>query len=849
MDAERKDGHANAAASAISFARRLWENVALAVLYITMARIGQLLAIPPGNITPVWLPSGIILAAVLLRGNHVWPGIFAGAFVGNVWAYWNSESATAIARCLFAGSANGLGDALGAVVGVWLIVRTTGGRDPFARAVNVVALIVFGAIVASAISALFGVTALCLTGFVPWPDYARSLLTWCTGDGVGVLMVTPVVLAWRQGVGGCRPRWEHLAFALTLAGVGWAIVHTRPYAASCTPLLLVLPLLMWAMFRFDQRVAFSAMFFIAAVAIIVTAVGKGPFSSTDNNDNLIDLQLFLLAVVAPMLVLRGALAESLQARGDLKALNCRLENRVRERTVALENELAERKRAEQALRDSEQKWRLLVQTIPDYVAVHDRQGGFIFLNHYAQGFSSQDIVGKCWRDFVAPESQAFFQRAFDDCLNSGKIQRFQYKALGHHGQWRHYDNFVVPLFDNGEVSRILSIARDITEQLQAEQQFRNEETKFRMVFDESPVGKSLTLPDGRLSRVNRAFADMLGYTLQEMTGVNFVQITHPDDVAESRECIRALLNREQDIYHLCKRYIHKHGHIVWAEITTRMHRDEYGVAQFLLTHIQDISERKLTEERMQRLNADLVRSNKELEQFAYVASHDLQEPLRMVASYTQLLAKRYQDRLDQDANEFIHYAVDGANRMQRLIQDLLAYSRVNTRGSTLARVDLHAALADAVANLQVAIHESSALVTNGELPTVTGDRLLLAQLLQNLLANAIKFRQKEVPPRVHVSAEKSGDEWVVSVQDNGIGIDPQYFGRLFVIFQRLHSRQEYPGTGIGLAICQRIVARHGGKIWVESAPGQGAAFRFTLRSEWTTYGRDTRDQLPERRPQ
>ena len=238
-------------------------------------------------------------------------------------------------------------------------------------------------------------------------------------------------------------------------------------------------------------------------------------------------------------------------------------------------------------------------------------------------------------------------------------------------------------------------------------------------------------------------------------------------------------------------------------------------------------ERTRAEEQLRQTSANLQRSNTELQQFAYVASHDLTEPLRMVASYLQLVADRSGPGLDAEAREFIGYAVDGAKRMQALIQDLLAYSRVDLRGRSLEPTDAEQVFRTAVANLKVAIEESGALIEHQPLPRVLADSIQLTQVFQNLLGNAIKFR-RAAAPQIEVRVEQRGEEWLFSVQDNGIGIDPKDFGRLFVIFQRLHTRQEYAGTGMGLAICKKILERHGGRIWVESAPGKGTTFFFTL---------------------
>jgi light-regulated signal transduction histidine kinase (bacteriophytochrome) len=259
--------------------------------------------------------------------------------------------------------------------------------------------------------------------------------------------------------------------------------------------------------------------------------------------------------------------------------------------------------------------------------------------------------------------------------------------------------------------------------------------------------------------------------------------------------------------------------------STPMYEQERLVGAVLT--FSDITERKQAEEKMQHMLTDLERSNSELEQFANIASHDLQEPLRMVSSYTQLLALRYEGQLDEKAKKYIDYAVDGAIRMQRIINDLLDYSRVGRRGNPIETTDMNSVMGAAISNLDVMIRESQAVITNEDFPAVNADASQLVQLFQNLLANAIKFRGEDIP-RIHVSVRDDEREWVFSVRDNGIGIDPHHADRVFVIFQRLHTREEYPGTGIGLAVCKRIVERHKGRIWFESEPGKGSTFSFTI---------------------
>jgi PAS domain S-box-containing protein len=327
---------------------------------------------------------------------------------------------------------------------------------------------------------------------------------------------------------------------------------------------------------------------------------------------------------------------------------------------------------------------------------------------------------------------------------------------------------------------------------------------------------------------NPAAAALFGYSPAEAIGLPVEAIVPERSNAAYRAALARYRATDQDQapagtppFELPAR--RKNGEEIAVELSLSPLDSAATPGRCVLAIVRDVTERK-------RAEKELARSNAELEQFAYVASHDLQEPLRMVVSYLQLIERRYKGRLDADADEFIAYAVDGAKRMQKLINDLLTYSRVGRRGREPAPVDAEALLGTVLHTLGAAIRESGAVVTHDPLPTLVADAPQLGQLFQNLIGNALKFRGAE-PPRVHVAAERGEGEWHFTVRDNGIGIAPEFGERIFIIFQRLHGQKDYPGTGIGLAICKKIVERHGGRIWVESEPEQGAAFHFTIRDD------------------
>lgn len=607
---------------------------------------------------------------------------------------------------------------------------------------------------------------------------------------------------------------------------------------------------------------------------------------------------------------------------------------------------------EQELRALSARQEAILAAVPEIIMEVDTSKVYTWANSVGREFFGDDVLGKEASFYFAGEQDTYDKVA---SLFRGSEEKIYVESWQRRrdGEIRLLAWWYRLLKDaRGNATGALSSAYDITEQKSAED-------KFKHIFNSSITGISITLPSGEVE-VNRAFATMLGYEEAELKNVKWQEFSHPDDIEATRQVIGPILDGNIASARFEKRYLHKNGSTVWADLGTTLRRDKNGKPLYFVSTITDITERKRVEEKLRENEAnfrnmvetiplaiymsrgeeqigeflnhefntlfgytlediptvdhwwplaypdaeyrrkiseewtekvkkaistqtpiepmevvvtckdgttkniawgymtmgdknyafgldltgrkkaeeknrlyieELARSNTDLQQFAYVASHDLQEPLRMVSSYLQLIERRYKDRLDDDANIFIHYAVDGANRMQALIVGLLEFSRVKTHGQDFAPVEIAAVLEAVCRNLHARIVESKAVVHYGEMPVIQGDESQITQLFQNLLQNALKFRREGIPPVIDIRTETTDTGPIFSVHDNGIGIESQYFERIFTIFQRLHTREEYPGTGIGLSICKRIVERHGGTIWLESTAGAGTSFYFNIPGE------------------
>ena len=492
------------------------------------------------------------------------------------------------------------------------------------------------------------------------------------------------------------------------------------------------------------------------------------------------------------------------------------------------HDLSERK-------ESEARYRGLLEAAPDAMVVVNVAGEIVLLNVRAEkefGYSRDELVGQKVKNII-PEG--FAERIIADGTRSATEALAQQIGTGIELVGRRKDGSGFPIeimlspLESAEGILVTAAIRDISVRKTAEIHLARMEGRYRGLLEAAPDAMVVVNVAGEIVLLNVRAEKEFGYSRDELVGQKVKNII-PEGFAEriiadgTRSAAEALAQQIGTGIELIGR--RKDGSEFPIEIMLSPLESAEGM--LVTAAIRDITERKESDEHLAKTVEELKRSNDDLQQFAYVSSHDLQEPLRMVSSYTQLLAKRYEGRLDSDADEFISFAVDGCNRMQGLIQDLLAYSRAGTNERKLREVPSENALQKALINLRAAIKQSGAVVTHDALPAVTTDEAQLTQVFQNLVGNAIKYRRAE-DPRVHVSAARDdGNGWTFSVRDNGLGIDPQYFERIFILFQRLHGREEFEGTGIGLAVCKRIVERMGGRIWVESQPEKGSTFYFAL---------------------
>jgi PAS domain S-box-containing protein len=534
--------------------------------------------------------------------------------------------------------------------------------------------------------------------------------------------------------------------------------------------------------------------------------------------------------------------------------------------VANYRDVTEQREAEQALRASQGRFRALIENSSVGILILSAEGNIYYQSpSFMQitGYAHNENLGRSFPQFLHPDDLTMAAGIFQNILaNPGATATGQVRVRYKDGSWRWVEGTAKNLLSDPHVGGLVCNFRDITERKQAERKLQQQheeiqsyscelikanselmnthqqlllsnealkgsEERFRTLIEKATDGIAIVNSEGIIGYESPSAEHILGYTPEEMVGMNLMDLIHAEDLSSITEGLAFITDNPDQVSLIGARYRRKDGSWCRVEGVARNLLADSKV-QGIVINYRDISERKQAEESLKRYATETARSNAELEQFLCAASHDLREPLRTVQSYVQFLAKRYETALDADAKEFINYAVQGVGRMDALIQSLLAYSSISASVRKFESVDLEAVLNRTLTKLSRAIEGSEGVVTCDPLPTVMGDRVQLRQLLHHLLSNAIKFRGDQ-PLRVHIGAEQKEEEYVLSVKDNGIGFDQEYSDRIFGVFKRLHPSDEYAGTGMGLTLCRKIVERHGGRIWAESAAGQGATIYFAIK--------------------
>jgi PAS domain S-box-containing protein len=435
------------------------------------------------------------------------------------------------------------------------------------------------------------------------------------------------------------------------------------------------------------------------------------------------------------------------------------------------------------------------------------------------GYTREEYIGHSITEFHA--DQDIIADILQRLLSNQIVQEYEADLRCKDGSIRRVLIDSNSSWRDGEFVRTRCFTRDITDRKRAAEDLE----RFNQALSHAMEGIALLDPQGKYVQINQAYAQTVGYTPESMLGMDWQLTVHPEDLSRMQDAYQQMLVDGK--VEVAARGLRRDGSIFYKQLVMVTASDSNQQLTGHYCFMKDITKAKQAELDLQNQKQDLARSNAELQQFAYVASHDLQEPLRMITSYLELLERRYKGQLDDKADQFIAYAVDGATRMQILINDLLSYSRVGTSTQDWQAVDCEKIVQIVLSNLHLASIQSHAIITHDALPKVNADSSQMIQLFQNLISNAIKFRGED-PPQIHIGVDCANGKWLFSVQDNGIGMEVQYLDRIFIIFQRLHSKTEYPGTGIGLAVCKKIVERHGGNLWVESQPNEGATFYFTI---------------------
>ncbi|PVX46271.1 PAS domain S-box-containing protein [Flavobacterium sp. 103] len=775
----------------------------VATLYILLAKISFLLTIDESTVSPIFLAAGFAFGSTLILGRNALIGIWIGSLYSNTLL---SNDLANLDKTLFLNHLPiaffiSIGSVIASISATIIVTRFCEKEHPLSNGKNVLTLLILGPIAYSTITSLIGVASFFLNGSIPVEQFWYTYKTWWLGDAIGIILITPLMLSWFSKDSFNTNNFNFLE--ITLYGLATILLCFGVFFQYHDLKYLILPLLFWSAYRFGIQITTLFIIIIALFAIITTAQGIGPFNEERINDSILFLDLFLSVTIICSLFLAGIISERKKTEDSIKTS----EKRLRENQTLLESTLES----------------------PKGVSIYSLGRNFEYLSFNSQHSINMKIMygidialGMKLQDCMINKDE------LDDSLavlskvflgeNITTVRHFEFND----SYWEFRTSPIVN--QNDEIIGATVISTNISKKIKAEEALKKSEEKYRNIFENIQDVIFQIDPNGIFWSISPSIKDITGYTPEELIGKP-TNILQTDE--EKPDAVIKIIQEKFILKNFEKLVKTKSGELICVSLNAKMIFDKNGIPHHIDAIAQDITQRKKDEKEIANQNQKLQIQNKELEQFAYITSHDLQEPLLTLKYFSELIKADFPKETNENINQYLNFILESSNRMQKLVKGLLDYSRIGSQ-IELTKVDCNEIVNNSISTLSDTIQKTETQIIVDDLPQIQGSSVELIQLFQNLIENAIKFRKKETPLTINITAKQVEDNWQFAVQDNGIGIEEQNKEKAFIIFKRLNNRDEYPGIGIGLSICKKIVALHRGSIWVESTIGQGTIVYFTL---------------------
>lgn len=775
----------------------------VALSYILLAKISFLTTIDPGTVSPIFLPAGLALASILILGRKALIGIAIGSFYSNTFLNIGipHHNEIHLLSCLSEGFFIAIGSVIASSTASTILNHLCKKGQLLNKGQNVLSLLILGPVIFCTITSLIGVTSLYLNGTISTELFWYTYKTWWFGDAIGIILITPLFLSWSLKDAFDRKNFKF--FELTLHGLITILVCFGVFFQYNELKYIILPILFWSSYRFPIQITTLVIFIISLFAIITTTQGIGPFNEEHINDSILFLDLFLSTISICSLFLSGIISERKKAEDSIKTS----ENNLRKNQILLESTLES----------------------PKNFNIYS-----IGLNYEYLSFNSQHKLNmkKLYGVDIALGMELISYKINKTVLDK-TVETLNKSFLGESTTIvRHLDidnsyweSRTSPIISKtGEIIGATVISTDITEKIKAEDALKKSEEKYRNIFENIQDVIFQTDINGVFIELSPSVKEFCGYTAEELIGkpTHFLQ---PDD--EKSDTMIKLVNELSHVNYYERVIKTKSGSLKHISLSAKMIFDNNGNKLHINAIARDITQRKENEKEIAFQNQKLQIQNKELEQFAHITSHDLQEPLITLKFFSELIKTEFPKEIDENIHQYLDFILESSDRMQKLVKGLLDYSRIGNQ-IELQEINCNEIVNDAINSLSNTIRETNCKIITGNLPELEGYSVELIELFQQLISNAIKFRKKKTPLTIKISAKPIDNYWLFTVQDNGIGIDEQDKEKAFVIFKRFNNREDYPGIGIGLAICKKIIALHGGNIWIESKLGKGSSILFTI---------------------